>query len=76
MVSLAATVIGVSNTLARICIIMSTLPTASSCYMMADAANVGTGPSTTLIFWSMILFLPALIMWFAILDGLHLFVEE
>ncbi|EAX95214.1 Auxin Efflux Carrier family protein [Trichomonas vaginalis G3] len=62
--------------LARCCTIMSTLPTASSCYMMAEAAGFGAGVSSTMIFWSMVLFIPFIIAWSAVLDALNIFVSN
>lgn len=75
MVGLSAAMLGVSKTMGRVCVVLSTLPTASSCYMMAEGANIDSGSSTTMIFWTMLLFVPVVIAWFAALDGLGIFVE-
>jgi predicted permease len=57
-------------------IIMGTLPSAVACYLLSTNAGIGAGVSSTMIFWSNILFLPATIVWFLVLDALKLFVED
>lgn len=61
--------------LARQCVIMATQPTAVACYTLADAANVGAGAASTMIFWSTALTVPTLIIWITIMDKLKLFIE-
>lgn len=65
-----------SKFLSRCCTIMSTLPTASSCYMMAEAAGFGAGAASTMIFWTMVLCIPFILAWTAALDGIGIFVEK
>ena len=72
---LAALMFKLEASKARICVIMATLPTASAAYMMAQTVGIATGTASTMIFWSLILSVPVVILWFAILDGLNLFVE-
>lgn len=60
------------NTLARCCTVLSTLPTASSCYMMAQGNGFGSGIASTMIFWTMALFIPVVLVWFAVLDALKI----
>ena len=62
--------------LGRCCILMSTLPSASSCFMMADSAGFGGGIASTMIFWTMVLFIPFLLAWSVVLDALKLFVTD
>lgn len=66
---------GVSAKQSRQTIIISTLPTAVASYLLSSNTNVGTGPSSTMIFWTNIFFIPAIIVWFVILDKLNLFIE-
>lgn len=61
--------------LARQCVIMTAQPSAVSCYTLADAAHIGAGASSTMVFWSTLFTVPALIIWLTIMDKLHLFVE-
>ena len=76
MACLSAWMFGINAQKARVCIICATLPSASASYMIAQSYGIGTGASSTMIFWTMILCVPAVIMWFSILDALNLFVEE
>ncbi|EAY21825.1 Auxin Efflux Carrier family protein [Trichomonas vaginalis G3] len=75
IVGLIASAFKLSHTLCRCCTVLSTLPTASSCYMMAQGNGFGQGVSSTMIFWTMALFIPVVLAWFAVLDALKIFVE-
>jgi predicted permease len=73
---LFAWVFKLTPTAGRQTIIMATLPSAVSSYLLSTNAGIGAGVSSTMIFWTNILFLPAIIVWFIVLDGLSIFVEE
>ncbi|OHT06173.1 Auxin Efflux Carrier family protein [Tritrichomonas foetus] len=62
--------------LARQCIILSGQPTAASCFAITDTAKLGTGVSSTMIFWSTFGFIPLLVLWVYVLDTLHLFPDN
>jgi predicted permease len=63
-------------TMARQCMIMSALPSAVASYLLSSNQGIGTGMASTMVFWTNIVFLPVIIVWFLTLDGLRLFVEE
>ena len=67
--------LGLSPRLARQCIIIAAQPTAVACFTLTDSAGVGSGAASTMIFWSTALTVPALIVWFTVLNALHLFEE-
>ena len=67
--------IGMSPRLSRQCIIIGAQPTAVGSYMLTANSNLGQGVASTLICWTIILSVPAVIVWFSILDGLGIFVE-
>lgn len=62
--------------LSRQCIILCGQPTATACFAVCDNAKLGTGVSSTMIFWSTFGFIPLLVLWIFILDKLNLFVEN
>jgi predicted permease len=76
LVALSAGLFRFTGTEARQSIIMATLPSAVVSYLMSSNSGVGTGVASTMIFWTNMLFLPAVIAWFVVLDALGLFVEE
>lgn len=61
--------------IARQCIIIGSQPTAVATYTVTSNAHIGEGVASTLIFWTTVLVVPTIIVWFSILDGLKLFVE-
>jgi predicted permease len=71
-----AWVLDLDPTGARQCIILATLPSAVSSYLLSTSAGVGAGVSSTMIFWTNIFFLPATIFFFVVLDKLELFLEN
>ncbi|KAH0791592.1 Auxin Efflux Carrier family protein [Histomonas meleagridis] len=66
---------GLSAKASRQAIIITTLPTGMATYLMSSNSNVGTGVSSTMIFWTNIFFVPIIILWFTVLDALGIFVE-
>lgn len=62
--------------LARQCIILTGQPTAAACFAVTDRAKLGTGVSSTMIFWSTFGFIPLLVLWIFVLDKLNLFVDN
>ena len=67
--------LGMAPRLARQCIVIGAQPTAVASYVLSSGAHLGEGVASTLIFWTTILTVPAIIAWFSILDGLNIFVE-
>lgn len=57
------------------CVVLSCLPSAAVCFMLAEQSHVGSELASTMIFFSIILAIPAIIFWLFIFDALHLFVE-
>jgi predicted permease len=64
-----------SNRSIRQCGVMSAAPTAVACYLITEAAGIGSGAASTMIFWSTLLSVPAIVGWLAVLDALHLFMD-
>ena len=62
--------------ISRQCIVLSGQPTAASSFAVTDTVGLGTGVSSTMIFWSTFGFIPVLVLWIYALDSLNLFVEE
>ena len=60
---------------ARQCVVLSAQPTAATSFSMTQNAKIGSGVSSTMILWSCVLMVPAVIFWLFILDELNLFVE-
>jgi predicted permease len=63
------------NRTIRQCGVMSAAPTAVACYLITEAAGIGSGAASTMIFWSTLLSVPAIVGWLALLDSFHLFME-
>lgn len=64
------------GTLARQCIIFSCMPASNAGYVMAQVAGVGVNVVSTMIFWTLILIVPVLILWYWIFDHFGLYIEE
>jgi predicted permease len=62
-------------TLARQCTILGAMPLSTVAYAMASSTGVGAGAASTVVLWSVALVVPALMLWFFLLDSLGLFVE-
>lgn len=58
------------------CVVLTALPTAVGSYLLASSCGVGQGAASTMIFWTTIIFLPAIIVWMIILDKLNVFQED
>ena len=67
--------LGMGARQARQCIVIGAQPTAVASYVLTSGAHLGEGVASTLIFWTTILTVPVIIVWFSILDGLGIFVE-
>ncbi|KAK8866943.1 intracellular auxin transport [Tritrichomonas musculus] len=65
-----------SNRLSRQCVLMSTLPTGTTSFIMSSISGIGPGVSSTMIFWTTLLCIPFLICWIEVLDKLKIFVDE
>ena len=66
---------GMSARISRQCMIIGAQPTAVASYVLSSGAHLGEGVASTLIFWTTVLTVPAIIVWFSILDGLGIYVE-
>lgn len=75
LAGLFSSAFGASAKQSRQTIIISTLPTAVGSFLLSSNSNVGTGPSSTMIFWTNVFFIPAIIVWFVALDKLNIFIE-
>lgn len=67
--------LGMSARTSRQCIIIGAQPTAVASFAITSTNHLGEGCASTMILWTTILCVPTIIVWFAILDGLHLYVE-
>jgi len=67
--------LNINHTTARQCIIMIALPSAVACYSLSMRTGVGTGCSSTMIFWSTVISIPALVIICSVLDSAKLFPE-
>lgn len=65
-----------SNRLSRQCVLMSTLPTGTTSFIMSSITGIGPGVSSTMIFWTTLLCIPFIICWIEVLDRLHVFTDE
>jgi predicted permease len=61
--------------LARQCTIMSCLPAANAGFVLGNSLGIGADIASAMVFWTIILIVPALIFWFFVLDKIGLFVE-
>ncbi|OHS95426.1 Auxin Efflux Carrier family protein [Tritrichomonas foetus] len=61
---------------ARQCVIMTALPSAVASYLLSTNGGVGAGVASTMIFWTSILFLPAVIGWLELIEKLNIFPEN
>ncbi|OHT13052.1 Auxin Efflux Carrier family protein [Tritrichomonas foetus] len=65
----------IPNKMARQCIVLTSQQTAVVCFTLTQNAKIGAGVSSTMILWSCVLMVPAIIFWLFILDKLNLFVD-
>ncbi|EAX97969.1 Auxin Efflux Carrier family protein [Trichomonas vaginalis G3] len=65
--------LGMSNRLSRQCMIIGAQPTAVASYALTSGAHMGEGVASTMIFWTTVLCVPAIIVWFSVLNGLHIY---
>lgn len=61
--------------LSRQCIVLATMPTAATCSTMMETAGLSPGASSTMIMWSCVFMVPAVVLWLWLLDAAHLFEE-
>lgn len=59
--------------LARQCIILTTMPTRVTCAAITENEELGIGVSSTMVLWSCVFMIPAVVLWMWILDYTHLF---
>ncbi|OHS97471.1 Auxin Efflux Carrier family protein [Tritrichomonas foetus] len=75
IVSLYSTAFKLQPRLARQCVIMSCLPTATAAYPVSASAGIGSEVASTMIFWTSILGVPFQLLWLYVFDKLGIFVE-
>jgi predicted permease len=56
-------------------VILSALPTAVGSYLITANSGIGAGVCSTMIFWTNIFFLPAVVCWLLVLDALGIFTD-
>lgn len=61
---------------ARMATIFSALPSSNGAYVVAQTAGVGVKATSSMIFFTLILIVPVLILWFYMFDKFNLFVED
>ena len=61
--------------LAKQCMIVACLPSATASFLLSNENNTGPGVASTMILWSTVVTVPAIIAWLYILEALHIFVE-
>lgn len=66
----------VRGRVAHQCVILLSLPSAVASYILTSNCGVGENVASTMIFWTNIAFLPAIIAWMEILNRFNIFPEE
>ena len=66
----------IKGKMAKQCVIMMALPTAVASYLLTSNCGVGQGVASTMIFWTNMIFLPAIILWMLVLDKFNIFPED
>jgi predicted permease len=61
-------------TLARQCTILGAMPLSTVAYVVAVSTGIGVGAASSVVFWSVSLVVPVVMLWFYILDSLELFI--
>ncbi|KAH0789320.1 Auxin Efflux Carrier family protein [Histomonas meleagridis] len=64
-----------NNDLSRQCVILQSLPTGTTSFVLSNAAGISPGVSSTMSFWSTCLSVLFIMLWMYILDALHLWVD-
>lgn len=59
--------------LARQCIVIATMPTRVTCAAITENEGLGVGVSSTMIMWSCVFMVPAVVLWMWALNYAHLF---
>lgn len=66
-------ILNVDKLLSRQCMLMTCMPSAAAAFILTMDANCGPGVSSTVILFSILLCIPAVIMWSAVLDVLKIY---
>ena len=61
--------------ISRQCVVMVAQPTGAAAYLVAEALGAGQGVASTMVFWTAIICIPAIIFWLWLFDAVGLFVE-
>ena len=67
--------LNIDPSISRKCVILSSLCTASTAFLMSAETKIEPGIASTMVLWTVILMIPAVIMWFSIMDAAGLFPE-
>ena len=67
--------LNIDSSVARKCVILSCLCTASTAFLMSAETKIEPGIASTMVLWTVIAMIPAVIIWFSILDAAGLFLE-
>lgn len=66
----------IKGKVAKQCVVMMALPTAVASYLLTSNCGVGQGVASTMIFWTNMIFLPAIIVWMIVIDKFNVFPED
>ena len=69
-------ILGLAPKVSRQVLIMTCLPTATASYLLSEVYKTGPGCASSMILWSTVLCIPAIIVWLIVLDKLHIFEYE
>ena len=65
--------LGMSKRLSRQCMVIGAQPTAVAAYSLTSGAHLGEDVASTMIFWTTVMCVPTIIIWFSILNALHIY---
>lgn len=67
--------VDLDHTVSRMCVVLSSLCTAATAFLMSSETHIEPGIASTMVLWTTVLMIPAAIMWLSILDATNLFPE-
>ena len=65
----------VSGTLGKQCTVLSSMPVSTVAYILATSTGFGEAASSSMVFWTVILIVPLVMLWFYIFDATNVFPE-
>jgi len=63
----------IDNLLSKQCTILTSMPLSTVAYLLATTTGFGIGSSSSVVFWSVILVVPIIMMWFFLLDYFNVY---